>query len=144
MEEKNAGSDPFPIDLNARTAVLLVNGYNGQGLHTLLHIAKMFDNSFKNFVFLQVGMIDAGNLKGIQEVEALEKYVQDEVQKYADFMKKQGYHAEGCVSISVDVVEETMKLAENVRGRFNNSTFFGGQLVFPEESFVPRWLHKAA
>ncbi|HNW34803.1 MAG TPA: amino acid transporter, partial [Candidatus Ozemobacteraceae bacterium] len=131
----------FSIDLRGKTAVLLVNGFNGQGMHTLLHAMKMFDNAFKNFVFLQVGMIDAGNFKGVHEVETLEKHVRESVQKYVGFMKTRGYHAEAACSIAVDVVEETMKLSEQVKSRFPNATFFGGQLVFPEDTFVSRWLH---
>ena len=36
-----------PPARNARTAVILVNGYNGLGLHTCLHVPRMFGDSFR-------------------------------------------------------------------------------------------------
>src|ERR1039457_6893516 len=47
----------------AKTAVILVSGYNGLGLHTLLGVMRVFGGVFKNFLFVQVGIIDAGNFK---------------------------------------------------------------------------------
>ncbi|MBF0543556.1 MAG: APC family permease [Candidatus Riflebacteria bacterium] len=131
----------FQCDLKGNTAVLLVNGFNGQGIHTLMSIIGLFKSTFKNFAFIQIGMIDAGNFKGSQEVDALEKHAHEGVQRYVDFMKNHGYYSEGFTSISVDVVEETMKISQTVRQRFPNSTFFGGQLVFPEDTFITRMLH---
>jgi len=46
---------PPPCDFNARTAVFLVNGFNGLGLHTLLAVVRMFPKVYQNFVFLQSG-----------------------------------------------------------------------------------------
>ena len=46
---------PPPCDHNARTAVFLVNGFDGLGLHTLLAVVRMFPRVYQNFVFLQGG-----------------------------------------------------------------------------------------
>src|SRR6185437_10713768 len=59
---------PVPCDVNARTAVFLVNGFNGLGLHTVLAVMRMFPKVYQNFVFVQVGVLDAGNFKGADEV----------------------------------------------------------------------------
>ena len=48
------------FDPKARTAVLLVSGFNGMGLHTLFHVMRLFGGVFKNFIFVQVGVIDVG------------------------------------------------------------------------------------
>ena len=56
---------------DAEAAILLVNGYNGLGLHTALHVPKMFGATFRNFVFLSVGSVDAGNFKCAAEIESL-------------------------------------------------------------------------
>ena len=50
-------------DLSAQTAVILVNGFNGLGLHTLFNVLRLFGQSFKNYVFVEIGIIDAGVFK---------------------------------------------------------------------------------
>ena len=57
------------LDTNARTAVLLVNGYNGLGLHTLGTIMRYFERDFENFIFIQVGQVDASIFKTSEELE---------------------------------------------------------------------------
>ena len=57
----------------AKTAVLMVNGFNGLGLHTLFNVIRFFGSEFKNFVFIEIGIIDAGNFKGSDEMENLKK-----------------------------------------------------------------------
>ena len=128
-------------DPEGKTAVLLVNGFGGLGLHTLFAIIRLFGKSFKNFVFLQVGVIDAGNFKGSTEIEHLQQAAKNEVDRYVDYMKKHGYYAEGFSSIGIDIVDEVEKITPGILERFPNSVFFGGQLVFPEESFISRFLH---
>jgi amino acid transporter len=46
---------PAKRDLQAPTAVLLVNGFNGLGLATLTTIPRLFDGQFHNLVFVSVG-----------------------------------------------------------------------------------------
>ena len=129
------------FDKNARTAVLLVGGYNGMGLHALFNIVKLFGDSFKNYVFLRVGILDAGNFKGTSELEKLTQYAKSEVDKYVKVMKNKGYHAEGISVIGTDVVEETIKAAPIVAEKYPNSIFFGGQLIFPEDTYLTKMLH---
>ncbi|MBI3987034.1 MAG: APC family permease [Lentisphaerae bacterium] len=128
-------------DPNAKTAVFLVNGFNGLGLHTLFGVIRHFGNTFKNFVFIHVGVIDAGNFKGASEVEKLQAHVQQEVQRYVTYMQSQGYYAEGYSSICADVVTELADMAPRIVEKYPQAVFFGGQLVFPKESFFSRWLH---
>ncbi|MCE1187495.1 MAG: APC family permease, partial [Ignavibacteria bacterium] len=129
------------FDPKAKTAVVLVNGYNGLGAHTLLSIFRMFPGMFKNFIFLQVGSIDAGSFKGAAEVEHLTAHIQEEAEKYVDYMNRSGYFAEAITTIGTDVVEEIMKCAKEVNEKYKNPIFFGGQLVFPEDTFATRFLH---
>jgi len=129
------------FDPKAKTAIFLVNGFNGMGLHTLLNTFKLFGDTFKNFVFVQVGVIDAGNFKGVQEVDHLQCSVSDELNRYVNFVNKQGYYAEAVCVTGVDVIEEISNIAPKIAERFPDSVFFGGQLVFPNDSFVTRWLH---
>jgi len=57
------------------------------------------------------------------------------------FMRRHGYHAEGRWSIGTDIVEEVAKTAPNLLEKYPGAVFFGGQLVFPEDSFMTRLLH---
>ena len=129
------------FDPKAKTAVLLVNGYNGLGLHTLFSVFQLFEGVFKNFVFVQVGLVDAGNFKGVEEVARLKQYVAGEVDRYVEFMKRHGYYAEGISAVGNDVIQEVMQQVPDIIERYPNSVFFGGQIVFPEETFLTRRLH---
>jgi K+ transporter len=51
------------FDSTAKTAVLLVSGFNGTGLHTLLAIMRLFGTTFRNFVFLEIGQLDVGTFR---------------------------------------------------------------------------------
>jgi amino acid transporter len=129
------------IDPPARTAVVLVNGYNGLGLHTALHVPRVFGKTFRNFVFIQVGNVDAGNFKGATELESLREHTVAEAERYAAWARAHGYGATTFTSIAHDVVGEAMKLAEAAREKFPNSVFFAGQLLFANETRLTRLLH---
>ena len=129
------------FDPNGRTAVLLVSGFNGMGLHTLFNVMRLFGGVFKNFIFVQVGVIDVGNFKGVQEVGHLESQAKVEVARYVNLMKRNGLYAEGISEIGVDIVDEVMKITPKITERFPSAIFFGGQLVFENDSFVYRLLH---
>lgn len=128
-------------DFQAKTAVLLVSGFNGLGLHTLFGVIKLFGGTFKNFVFLQIGVVDAGNFKGAHEMESLQTHAKKDIGRYVKFMNKNGFYAQGFIAVGVDVVEEAAKIAPQVLERFPNAIFFGGQLIFPKDSFLTRLLH---
>jgi K+ transporter len=132
---------PPPFDPNARTAVFLVNGFNGLGLHTLLAVVRMFPKVYDNFVFVQVGVLDAGNFKGADEVENLREHSQREVQRFVAYMSKRGHYAEAHVALGTDIVDEAAKMCEAVAAKYPQAQFFAGQLVFKDESLATRWLH---
>ncbi len=139
--DKGLVSSPLPFDRSAKTAVLLVNGFNGLGLHTLFNIIRFFGKEFRNFVFVQIGVVDAGNFKGTTEIERLQKAVKTDLDKYVTFMRAQGYFAERLSFTGVDVITEAEESAPVILKQFPHAIFFGGQLVFPRETFWNRWLH---
>jgi amino acid transporter len=142
MSGKGPKAPPPPVpDPSARTAILLVNGFNGLGLHTLLNVIRYFGGSYRNFVFISVGVVDAGAFKGADEVERLREHSRKEVDRYVTYLTQQGYSAQAYIGIGIDVVEEIEKLAPDILKRFPNSVFFGGQIVFPKEPYFSRWLH---
>lgn len=134
---------PAP-DFKAKTAVVLVNGFNGLGLHTLFGVLRMFPGVFKNFVFVQIGVVDAGNFKGAAEVENLKRHIEEGNQRYVQYMQARGFYAEAVSAVGIDVVQKAAELAPSVLERFPNAIFFGGQLVFRQETFFTRFLHNYA
>ena len=133
---------PAPVyDSKAKTAAILVNGFNGLGLHTLFSVFRLFGSTYKNYVFVEIGSIDAGNFKGADEIENLGSFVRNETSKYVDYMNDHGHYAEAYFSIGTDVVDEVNKLVPSIREKFPDIVFFGGQLVFTNETFMDRWLH---
>ncbi|WP_292388646.1 APC family permease [Methanosarcina sp. UBA5] len=129
------------INMQDKTAVLLVNGFNGLGMQALSTIFKLFGGMYKNFVFVQIGVIDAGVFKGVEEIQGLQTEVCKDVDKYVKLISSHGYYAEGFTAVGTDVVEEITKLAPEILKKFPNAVFFGGQIVFPNDSRLTRWLH---
>ncbi len=141
LEGEKTLSDEPKFDPKSKTAVILVNGFNGLGLHTLLSIFRLFGSSFKNFVFLQVGAVDAGNFKGTDEIKNLSAHIEHESNRYVKYMKDHSFYAEAFTSVGNDIVDEVMNSVPKLMQKFKNTVFFAGQLVFPEESFFTRLLH---
>ncbi|MEK7263526.1 MAG: APC family permease [Bacteroidota bacterium] len=139
--EENDTTEKPVYDRKGKTAVFLVNGFNGLGLHTLLSVMKLFPHFYKNFIFVRVGIFDSGNFKGVEEVESLRRQVQSDLDRYINFMNKHGLFADGVSAFGTDVVEEVSTLASELLKKYPNAVFFGGQLVFPDSSWFSRWLH---
>jgi amino acid transporter len=129
--------DPDP---RKKTAVLICNGYNGLGLHSLLAIIRTFGSIFENFIFVQVGVVDAGNFKGMEEMQNLEEQVTRDLGKYVRFIRENGFRGEYYYSFGTDVVQEGSELASQIMKKYPQSVFFMGQLVFEEETFMSKLL----
>jgi amino acid transporter len=135
-QERNVKYDP-----QDKTAVLLVNGFNGLGLHTLFSVIRLFGGTFKNFVFIQVGVVDAGNFKGAEEVARMKEQVKQELERYVHYMRCHGYYASAYSSFGTDVVDEVEHIMPEVLERFPNAILFGGQLVFPKTNIFSNVFH---
>ncbi len=135
---KNSVPTPAPHD---RTAIFLVNGYNGLGLHTALHVPRLFGDTFRNFAFLSVGTVDAGNFKGAAELAALRAHTAAEAERYAAWARARGHASTVFTAIGHDTTGELLALAATARAQFPNSVFFAGQLQFARETRLTRLLH---
>jgi amino acid transporter len=124
-----------------RTAVILVNGYNGLGMHAALQVPRLFGPTFHNLAFLQVGAVDAGNFKGADEIESLRRHTEASVDRYVDWAQRHGYGAAAFTAVGHDVTTAIVELARAARERFPNSVFFAGQLLFERETRLNRLLH---
>ena len=101
----------------------------------------MFPNVYSNFIFVQVGVLDAGNFKGADEVENLREHSRREAERYVAYMSKRGFYCEAHCALGTDIADEAAKLCERISGKFPQAQFFAGQLVFKDESFLTRLLH---
>jgi amino acid transporter len=133
--------EPPAIDRSATTAIQLVSGYSGFGVHTLFSILTTFPKTYKNVIFVSVAMIDSGSFKGAEEVDALEASVKTGLEKYVALARKLGFAADYRITLATDVVESAVDLCKQVAEEFPRSTVFTGQLTFRLEKFYHRLLH---
>ncbi len=131
---------PAP-DRKSPTAILLVGGYGGLGIHSLLTIQRLFPNYFKNFVFISVGVIDSASFKGVEEVEEMRQHTEESLKRYVELANHWGLAADYRFGIGIEVLEEAEKLCLGVSKEFPRSIVFTGKLVFEQERWFQRLLH---
>lgn len=123
------------------TAVILVGGYSGLGVHTLLNSLRFVPNHFKNVIFISVGVVDSGNFKGVEAMDDLRKHTEDSLEKYVDLARRLGLPSRAYMSIGTDVVDELEQLSRVVHRDFPGAVVFAGQLVFQRETWYGKLLH---
>ncbi len=133
--------EPPPIDRNAATAIQLVSGYSGFGVHTLFSILTTFPKTYKNIIFVSVAVIDSGSFKGAEEIDALEESIKSGLEKYVALARKLGFAADYRMELATDVVESIIEVCKDVAVTYPRSTVFTGQLTFRLEKFYHRLLH---
>jgi len=125
----------------ASTAVIMVSGYNGLGMHVFFSIVKQFPGMFRNFIFISAGVVDTSVFKGAAEVGNLAQNLKDQLANYVEFVKGHGYYGEARTMVGTDAIECVTHLAEEVAKDFPNICVFAGKLVFREENLLSRLLH---
>jgi hypothetical protein len=103
-----------PPNPNERTAIMLVSGYNGFGLHSWLSVFKEFPKLYRNFIFVSVAEIDSGAFKGASEIEALKSSIGGQLEKYVKLARSYGYAADYRMDVGTDVVEVATTLCQNI------------------------------
>ena len=141
---------PFPkapveeakeCDPSKPTAVLMVTGYNGLGIHSIFSIRKLFKEKFRNFIFISVGRVDSSKFKGREELENHKKATEEDLRKYVDLARGMGYNSEYRLEMGTDVIDEIEKICDQVAATFTEPIFFAGKLIFAQENPVTRVLH---
>jgi len=133
--------NPPELAPDGPTAIVLVESYAGLGIHTLLSIQRLFPRHFKNFVFSSVGLVDSGQFKGVQDVQALEDKVRVDLEKYVQLANRMGYYAEYRVTLGTDLIAELEGQCHDLIKEFRRPVVFAGQLVFQRENVFTRSLH---
>jgi len=130
-----------PIPRGEAVAVMLVNGFSGLGVHTVLSVQNLFPRLYKNYVFASVGVVDSSHFKGVDEIDALKAQTIEDLEKYVSFAQRLGFRAEYRYGIGTEAVDQVVELCEKVRTEFPRSIFYLGQLVFERDRFYYRLLH---
>ena len=135
---------PVQCDPKLPTAVLLVTGYNGLGIHSFLSIPRLFADHFKQFLFISVGVIDSSRFKGVDEVEHLKQTTEECLKKYVAFVQAQGLRADYRFKLGTETIDLLVDLCLQTGKEFPKAVFFSGKLIFAEETFLTRLLHNQA
>jgi amino acid transporter len=123
------------------TAIVLVETYNGLGIHTLLSAQRLFPRHFKNFVFVAVGLVDSAQFKGVDALGALEQRVRSDLEQYVQFARRLGLFADHRYAIGTDLVQELETICVELMKDYRRPVVFAGQLVFERENLFTRTLH---
>jgi len=130
-----------PVNPKEMTAIQLVSGYNGFGVHTFLSVIRSFPGLYKNFIFVSVAEVDVGSFKGSEAMSSLEGSARESLRKYVDLARKLGFAADSQYDLGTDVVQTASRLIESIAKKFPKSTVFAGQSVFRQPSVIHRLLH---
>jgi amino acid transporter len=126
---------------NAPTAVLLVGGYGGLGLHTLLSIQRLFPNNFKNVIFVTGAVIDSVKLKSAEEIHQVTQDSVKDLKQYVELANKLGFAATYKLGVGIEVVDEVRKMCLELAKEYPRSIFFASKLIFEREHWYQRLLH---
>jgi amino acid transporter len=144
LEKLSAGATTPMIaepDRSKPTAVVLVSGYTGFGIHTTLNVTRAFPGHFQSFVFASVGVVDSGRFKGADSVDQLRQETEQMLQKYVAAARAIGVPATSTMAVGTDAVDEAERLCLGIAAEYPRSTFFLGQIVFRREAWYHRLLH---
>jgi amino acid transporter len=130
-----------PLDPNAPTAVQLVNGFNGLGVHTLLSTLRFFPGLYRQFVFVSVAVVDSGSFKGKDEIDALRRQTEGDLETYVQLARGLGVPAEAVMKVGTEVLDEATELCTRVAKRYPRATIITGRIVFRKEHFLQGILH---
>ncbi len=139
-----AGAPPAgqrALDPAAPTAVLLVGGYEGLGIHSLLAVQRLFPGYFKNFVFVSVGVIDSASFVNVAAVDEVRDRTAADLRRYVDLATSLGLAADSRKAVGTEAVATAADLCGRIAREFSRPLFFAGKLIFQRERWYQRLLH---
>ena len=129
------------MDPKKPTAVMLVGGFSGLGIHSLLTVMRLFPRYYANVVFMGVGVVDSATFQGVEEVDRVRAQTEAGLEKYVALAHRLGMPAESRMSVGTEAVAECSRLAMEVAKEFPRAMFFAGKLIFEREKWFDRLLH---
>jgi len=138
----NVGAvEPNPDD---QTAVFIVGTSRGGGLHALLWVQRMFPGHFKNFIFVNARTVDSHAYGGEGAVEQMRAEANATLKFFVDFCHSHDMASAACLGFGTDVVDEVIKLCEEINKEYPNAIFFTSKLIFEYDNWFTRLLHNQA
>jgi amino acid transporter len=132
---------PQDLDPAGPTAAILVGGYGGLGIHTLLNVFRLFPRNFRNVVFLSVAVVDSGGFKGRDDIDALKARTEEMLGRYVKLARGLGLAATHRYHVGTDIVAEAERLCLDVSKEFPGTIFFAGKIIFRRERWYQSILH---
>ena len=134
---------PAPVQFNAeaKTAIILVKGFGGTGLHTFLRVNESFKGIYQNFIFVRVGIVNSKIYRGSDELDHFKDSVKEDGRKYVNIANQFGFYGKSIWTIGTDPVDEVYKMVKKLMPLLPNPTFFGGQMVFSRTFVMSQLLH---
>ena len=129
------------FDTRGPTAVILVSGYNGLGIHSLLSVMRLFPHFYKNLAFIEVGVVDFERWKGAEEVANLKATTERDLQQYVHYANNMGLWATARLAFGTEVIDAAADVCLHVSKELPRCTFFAGRMIYLEENFGNRALH---
>lgn len=129
------------LDSGQPVAALLVSGYGGLGIHSILSVQRLFPGYYKNIMFISLGIVDSGRFKGKDEIQALERETELALQRYVAFANSLGLNADYRYHLGTDVLEAGQELCGQIQKEYPRAVFFLGKLIFAKERLFYRVLH---
>ncbi len=130
-----------PCEKGKPVAVIMVESYNGLGIHAIFSVQKLFGNRFQDILFVSIGRVDSSKFKGVEEMDNLRKNTEDNLRKYVALAHKMGYRADYRYLVNIDVIAGMEELCDQVAAEFSDATFFSGKLIFAKETLWSGLLH---
>lgn len=143
LKEEVIGLDPtvpLEVDPSEPTAVVFVSGFSGLGTRSILTIMKEFPNTFKNFVFVTIGVINSEFFKEAK-IEDLKTQTENSLKEYLKIARRFGLSSSYEYRLGTDVVRESSELCFEISKKYPNATFFAGEIIFERPGLFSRLLH---
>jgi len=130
-----------PLDPKQPTAVLLVGGSRGAGMHTLRWVMDMFGDRFRNYVFVSVGEVDKESFATERALKSLQARLENSLTYFTSYCVSRGLAARAYSAYGADPLDELTRLTTQVLAEFPNNVCFASTVVFRRENLFTRFLH---
>jgi amino acid transporter len=137
----HAGGAHPVLDPKSPTAVLLVGGYGGLGVHALLTVQRTFPGHFKNFIFVSVGVVDSASMKGVEEVDRVRLRTRQSLERYVDLAHRLKLASDLRMEVGTEATAVAEQLCVAISREYPRAVFFAGKLVFQQERWYQKLLH---
>jgi amino acid transporter len=130
-----------PLDPAQPTAVYLIGGNRGAGMHMLQWVLRHFAGRFRNHIFVSVGEVDKQAFDSARSIKTLQARIDNSLRYFTSYCVSRGLAAASYQAYGADPLEELSKLVDEVLARFPQAVCFASKLMFERENWWTRLLH---